>query len=223
MGSQGADVVFLQCLLNKHGALPALDEDGGFGLLTRAAVVAFQRSHAPLATDGVVGASTWGQFGQLTERLHRVVLMGQRNGTSCWSAAASMILGNMRVGSGQARLETSGGLAMPLENIETFLRGLGWRLLNNSTMPPVAELIAGLNAGPLWVAYEGGTFQHAVVYSGYYADHSRDEATTVFQVYDPWPPGRGTTYGTTYHGRVALDRAVTPAKRAMIQYVARTR
>jgi len=64
---------------------------------------------------------------------------------------------------------------MPLENIETFRRGLGWRLLNNNTMPPVAELIAGLNSGPLLVAYEGGTFQHAVVYSGDYADHSRDE------------------------------------------------
>jgi len=70
MGSQGADVVFLRCLLNKHGSLPALDEDGNFGLLARAAVVAFQRSHAPLATDGTVDASTWGQFGQLTERLH---------------------------------------------------------------------------------------------------------------------------------------------------------
>ncbi len=223
MGSNGADAMFLQCLLNKSGAMPRLTEDGAFGPRTRAAVVAYQQAHRPLAPDGTVGPRTWATFGTLTERQHPVRLVGQPNNVTCWSAAATMILGNMSVGQGGATVEPGGGLSMPLQNIETFLSGLGWRLINNQSRPSIGILIQALNRGPLWVAYEGGTFQHAVVYSGYYTDAAGDESATVFQVYDPWPPGRGTVYGTTYHGGVAWDRAVSPPKAAMIQYVASAR
>ena len=84
----------------------------------------------------------------------------------------------------------------------------------------IATLINGLRRGPLWVAYEGGSFQHAVVYSGFYTDSSGDESATVFRIHDPWPPGQGTVYSTTYRSGVAFLRSVQPPRRAMIQYVA---
>ena len=51
-----ATVRSLQFLLRARGASVAVD--GGFGSQTRAAVVAFQRSHH-LVVDGVVGSHTW--------------------------------------------------------------------------------------------------------------------------------------------------------------------
>lgn len=220
LGAAGADVMFLQCLLNKQGANPQLTEDGAFGARTKAAVTAFQRSKPPLNPDGIVGAQTWSRFGALTERLHSVQLRGQPSDMSCWSVAASMIIGNMSVGPGSATLGSGGGLQMPLENIETFLAGLRWRMINNQSRPAIATLINGLRRGPLWVAYEGGSFQHAVVYSGFYTDSSGDESATVFRIHDPWPPGQGTVYSTTYRSGVAFLRSVQPPRRAMIQYVA---
>lgn len=221
MGSVGPDVMFLQCLLNKNGANPVLVEDGTFGTGTKTAVISFQqRSRPTLTADGVVGSQTWSRFGALTERLHNVQQRGQPTNTTCWSVAASMILGNMSVSQGGANLTSNGSLQMPLENIETFLRGLNWRLISNQSRPPVSTLVNGLRMGPLWVAFEGGSFQHAVVLSGLYTDSSGDESATVFRIHDPWPPGRGSVYSSTYHGQTVWVRAVNPAKAAMIQYVA---
>jgi lysozyme family protein len=54
----------LQQKLNADGASPALDADGIFGRLTRAAVVAFQQKYS-LMVDGIVGPETWGQMDTL--------------------------------------------------------------------------------------------------------------------------------------------------------------
>lgn len=44
--------------LNRAGASPLLIEDGVYGEATRAAMIAFQTAHPPLAPDGVVGPET---------------------------------------------------------------------------------------------------------------------------------------------------------------------
>lgn len=54
-GDNGAQVSALQTLLNAHGA--SLSVDGDFGLMTKTAVIAFQRANG-LETDGVVGPQT---------------------------------------------------------------------------------------------------------------------------------------------------------------------
>jgi hypothetical protein len=58
-GSRGPAVVDLQSRLNDQGAAPALEADGIFGRLTKAAVIAFQDEHG-LEPDGIVGPLTWG-------------------------------------------------------------------------------------------------------------------------------------------------------------------
>ncbi|GAB4115139.1 MAG: hypothetical protein Fur005_23040 [Roseiflexaceae bacterium] len=63
-GSRGPAVEELQQKLNDNGATPALDPDGIFGPLTRAAVIAFQQQYS-LDPDGIVGPLTWAQIDQL--------------------------------------------------------------------------------------------------------------------------------------------------------------
>ena len=129
-GARGVEVLFLQRMLNKHGASPQLVEDADFGPRTRDAVVAFERSRGITPPNGTVDARTWNALGLAVEASHNVRLFGQPTGMTCWSAAATMILGNMSVGSGSASTGAGGGLNPDLENVETFLRGLGWTLLN---------------------------------------------------------------------------------------------
>lgn len=223
IGSRGAEVMFLQRLLNKHGANPYVTEDGAFGPRTQSALIAYQRAHRVTAPPlGVAGPATWQSFGRLTERRHRVTPGAQPTGMSCWSAAATIMLGNQSVGPGHATLQPGGGLRVDLPNVETFIRGLGWRLINNQSAPPAMQLILAITQAPAWVAFQGTHLAHAVVFSGVLSDGAPDGTGTVFLVQDPWPPGggTGTAYGTTYLGQTVFLRSVQPAQAAMIAYVA---
>jgi hypothetical protein len=218
-GMHGADVLFLQCLINKAEQASTVAEDGQFGPRTRAAVVRYQqREHLPGA--GYVGADTWARFGRLEERLHATTLVAQPTGYTCWSAAAAMVLHARRPGAGGALVLPHGDLDMAITNIDIFLASLGWHMVNNQTMPALSTVIAAVRRAPLWVAYRGNGFAHAVVYTGVYTSGSGDEDTTVFRIHDPWPPNRGSVYGTTYRGGIAQDRAVNPPQNVMIAYMA---
>ena len=221
IGARCAEVLFLQRMLNKRGASPQVAEDLDFGTLTKEAVVAFQRSHSITPPNGTVDARTWNALGLAVETSHNVRLRGQTTDMSCWSAAATMILGNVSVGQGLAHTGPTGGLSQDIDNIDTFLRGLGWSLINNQTAPPASTLIAGLARGPLWLAFEGGSFKHAVVASAIYSDRSDDG--TVIRIHDPWPRPSGTLYASTYRdGRIQV-KSVSPPRVAVVQYAASAR
>lgn len=220
IGSHGAEVTFLQRMLNKRGANPYLAEDGSFGSNTRAALVAFQRTARLASADGIAGPLTWQAFGRIAEIHHRVTPFGQPSDMSCWSAAATIIFGDRSVGPGRASLTNTGGLGAGIDNVETFISGLGWRLVNNMTAPPVSMLVSAMHRGPAWVAFQGVNFGHAVVFNGVLSDGAPDGTGTVFRVTDPWPPRVGTSYGTTYLGQTVWLRSVRPARPAMIAYVA---
>jgi hypothetical protein len=224
-GDRGADVMFLQRMLNKRGARPPLSEDGIFGPRTRDAVVAFQRNPAngiPAPHNGVADTRMWPRLGLAVEHVHPIQLVGQPTNMTCWSAAATMMLGsNMSVGSGSAATLGDGSLSMPIENIETFLNGLGWRMINNMSAPPASTLISGLSRGPVWLAFEGGHFRHAVVASAVWSDNSDDG--TVLRIHDPWPVGTGTVYGSPYVNRQIWLRSARPAPAAIVQYAASAR
>ncbi len=198
LGSSGFKVQYLQRLLNKalvrdRAVGTRLNEDGAYGPATEAAVRAFQGRHRSMMVDGTAGGQTWGALGLSLEREHtRVIQFGQPTNSSCWSAAATSILGNQSVGPGRASLEGDGGMTPSIDNLQTFARGLGWRMLNHS--PGVQELVSLCRQKPLWIAGEGAHFKHAVVFSGVYSDGTDDG--TVFRIHDPWQVGRGRVYGT---------------------------
>ncbi|MBK9170673.1 MAG: peptidoglycan-binding protein [Bryobacterales bacterium] len=216
-GSKGADVLFLQRLLNKRGAAPALTEDADFGAKTKLAVVSFQNRNRIVPANGTVTSATWTKFGRIIEHEHRVTLYGQPTNMTCWSAAATMMTGsNQSVGPGGSSMFGDGSLDPSLANIEVFVRGMGWRNLVNMSAPPPSQLIAGLARGPIWVVFQGNGFAHAVVFSGVFSDGDESGNGTVFTVHDPWPAGAGKVYSTPYTGRQVILKSEPSRPRAMI-------
>ena len=230
-GNNQADVLFLQRLLNKRRASPRLAEDGDFGPRTEAAAVAFQRANHVRQSDGVVRAETWSKFGRIIEHDHRsrIQMYAQPNNMTCWSAAATMMTGNvMSVGAGAARTapagtfpngtaRDAGGLGGGIDNIETFLAHMRWRLVNSGSAPGAQVLIQALSRGPVWAAVVGAS-GHAIVLTSIWSDGAPDG--TVIRIADPWPPGVGAFYGSAYdHNQLTL-RNGGQRYRAGIQFLA---
>lgn len=198
-GAHGYKVKYLQRLLNKailNERLPGrqLRLDGQFGDLTEAALRAYQRRHRPLTEDGIVGANTWHALGHQIEGEHALPLIGQPSETTCWSAAASMILRDRSVREGGAELTAEGRLARGIDNLRAFARSLNWRQLNFT--PTVPELVALVRSTPVWIAVEGDGWGHAVAISGVYSDNNGNGEGTMFRIHDPWPEGQGRIYGS---------------------------
>ncbi len=198
-GAHNFKVEFLQRLLNKAAVrerVPGrpLRVDGRFGEATETALKAFQVRHRPLVNDGEAGINTWQALGLQTEHEHHIRLLGQPDGDTCWSAAASMIFGDRSVSRGRADLTAAGQLVRGVDNVGVFARSLGWQLLNHS--PEVSELVGIIGRTPVWIGVEGDGWGHAVVLSGAYTDGGPSGDGTMFRIHDPWPPGRGRIYGS---------------------------
>lgn len=204
IGSRALPVKLLQRFLNKRGAAPRLAEDGIFGSKTRDGVLAFQ-GRARIARDGVVGVTTWSRLGITIDITHRVRRFGQPTAMSCWSAAATMIVGNMSVGPGTARLGPTGGLLPNANNVRDFGRGLGWQLHYPQTWS-VSGLAGLLRRKPVWAVGGGasptGNWLHAIVLSALWSDGDADGSGTVLRIHDPWPVNRGSVYARFYRGTV---------------------
>jgi hypothetical protein len=200
-GSLSPHVKLLQRLLNKrHVATPSLKEDGAFGPKTKTAVTTFQ-GQQHLKPDGVVGSQTWQRLGIRHDITHPVRLFPQPTGMTCWSASATMILGNVSVGPGQATLSSSGGLAPSPANIEVFARGLGWRVHYPQSWT-VSGLASLIQRKPAWAVGGGSGWLHAIVLSGLWSDGAEDGSGTLLRIHDPWPPGVGAVYTRFYRGTV---------------------
>jgi hypothetical protein len=222
-GSRGYEVEYLQGLLNKadiHDRTHTrpLRIDGIFGPLTDAALRAFQGRHRPLAVDGVAGPQSWNALGLRIEREHNhVILLGQPTGTSCWSAAASMILGNQSVGPGAAHLGAGGGLRGTIEEHQAFANSLHWRMLNHS--PGVTELVGIVRQQPVWIRAGGSNWAHAVVLSGVFSDNDNRGDGTMFRIHDPWPQGRGRIYGSFANPLTMFDSSGVHRVPASLDFV----
>lgn len=195
-GARSAIVRLLQHLLNKGlrterlSAAP-LELDGRFGRLTEEAVRAFQTRHSMTPT-GVADTRLWRAIGLSVDVWHqRVPLIGQPTDSSCWAAAAAMILGNMSPNLASSHIGEDGGLQGSIEHHQAFAQSLGWEMPMRT--PGVNELIALISRGPLWIRGSGEDWAHAVVLSGVFGDGTADG--TMVRIHDPWPPRHGRVYG----------------------------
>ncbi|MFO0341088.1 MAG: papain-like cysteine protease family protein [Acidobacteriota bacterium] len=194
-GSRGFEVAYLQRLLNlRSGA--ALREDGLFGPRTRRALEAWQSSTGRPRT-GSAGQAEFQQLGMQTCFEHPVVLVGQPTSTSCWSAAMTMMRGSNRsIGPGAASLGALGGLQSSRQNVETFARQNGLRVLSSMTSYGVPQLCGWLSRGPVLAIGAGHigprAFSHACVLSGIISDHNPNGSGTVIRIHDPEPVGIGS-------------------------------
>jgi hypothetical protein len=210
-GSKGARVKLLQRMLNHYYHASMVGEDGDFGPMTAGEVRAFQTSRH-LFPDGVVGPATWGALGLTVDIDKNVKLFPQPTNMSCWSAAATMLFGNMSVGAGGASVGSTGGLGSSHANVQAFAQAHG--LIMHSPMSwSVAGLAGLLRGGPLWVAGvqslgPGGPQAGHVVVIGAMWGTGVAEATMLL-IYDPWPPNRGSIYGAFYGDRIAGSPLMT--------------
>jgi len=205
-GSTGSQVKLLQRLLNLKNGKKVVDEDGVFGPKTTGEVNSFQVRNW-LKPDGVVGAQSWAALGLKIDINHRVTLFPQPTNMSCWSAAATMLFGNMSVGPGRAAVGGSGGLASDHRNLSVFARDLGLTMHAPMTWT-VQGFAALLVRGPLWVggvqplgspkAVQSG---HVVVVGSIWGTGEADG--TMLQIYDPWPVAIGSVYASFYGERIA--------------------
>lgn len=205
-GSRIPQVKLAQRLVNSGiSPRPKLSEDGIFGLKTVAAVKQYQTSRR-LRSDGIVGRNTWRSLGVTIDISQRVILYGQPTNMTCWSAAATMLLGsNMSVGPGSANTGPRGGLLPSFSNVQSFADSYGLRM--NAPQCWTTQGVANLlRRGPVWVAGWVPT-GHAVVYGGIHGDGAPDG--TLIVVYDPWPPGRGEIRGEIYGDWVNKHPAAT--------------
>lgn len=203
-GSRAIPVKLLQRLLNKKGAAPRLAEDGHFGPKSRGVLLAFQaREH--IVQDGIAGPMTWSRLGLSIDITHPIRLFPQPTNMSCWSAAATMIVGNMSVGPGGASLSSGGGLLPGPDNVRQFAQSLGWRMYYPQTWT-VNGLAGILRHKPLWAVGGGtsptGNWLHAITLSAMWSDGAEDGSGTMLRIHDPWPPNVGSTYGRFYRGTV---------------------
>jgi hypothetical protein len=197
-GSVTGSVMLCQRLLNKKGATPRLREDGIFGPRTHAAVLSFQ-ARERIAQDGAVGPTTWSRLGLTIDITHPVQRFGQPTGTSCWSAAATIIVGNMSVGPGAAALDPGGGMLPGPENIRRFADSMGWRMHYPQTWS-VSGLRFLLQRKPVWAVGGGAGFLHAIVLSAMWSDGAEDASGTMIRIHDPWPVNQGSIYARFYRG-----------------------
>jgi hypothetical protein len=205
-GSTGSPVKLLQRLLNLKQGNKILDEDGAFGAKTTGEVKSFQVRNW-LKPDGIVGAESWRALGLKIDIDHRVKLFPQPKNMTCWSAAATMLFNTLSVGQGRAAAGASGGSAASGWNISVFARDLGLTMHAPTTWT-VQGFAALLGRGPLWVgsvqplgspkAVQSG---HVVVVGSLWGTGEPDG--TMLQIYDPWPVGFGSIYGTFYGERIA--------------------
>lgn len=206
-GSRGPQVKLLQRLLNERrsaapggrGSHKPLNDDGIFGPLTEGELNA-------LMGTKVTTPQVWTSLGVTIDITHPVRLVGQPTNMTCWSAAATMLFGNMSVGPGNASLSTSGGLNSGYANVASFAASHNLQMHPPRTWT-VQGLAALLRRGPLWVGGvqpvgRGGTNGgHAVVIGAMWSNG--DPRTTMLMIHDPWPPRVGSTYGAFYGDRLA--------------------
>jgi hypothetical protein len=131
---------------------------------------------------------------------HPVNLFPQPTGMTCWSAAATMLIGNQSVGPGGARIATNGGLMSDFGNIRRFAYAYGLQM-----EPPQSWTVDGLAAllrrSPLWVAGQVPT-GHAYVIAAMTGDGTPNGTTLT--IYDPWPPNIGQIRQVPYGQWVSL-------------------
>jgi uncharacterized Zn-binding protein involved in type VI secretion len=124
-----------------------------------------------------------------------VTRYGQPTNMTCWSAAATMLMGsNLCVGPGSASTGSNGGLIATDSNIAAFAQSWGLRVYPQACYT-VAGLARILRRGPAWI---GGFMPkgHAVVFADMRGDGT--PLGTAIRVYDPWPVGLGSEYEINY-------------------------
>jgi hypothetical protein len=146
---------------------------------------------------GSYGAGPSGNDGTSTTKVvveHPVTLYPQPDGTTCWSAATTMLFGgSFSAGPGNASLANDGRLIGSFENVEAFAKSYELTMHAPQSWSPEG-ITSLLDSGPIMV---GGSmpYGHMVVIGGY---RKLDNGQLLLTIYDPWPPNKGGITSVPY-------------------------
>lgn len=228
VGSQGANVVELQNLLNaKLTPSPNLKPDGIFGGQTKLAVRRFQQDHW-LTPDGIAGPCTMNALRGTEDFVvykPPFKLIPQPTNDTCWAASTAMLTG-MTVDQVVAKAKAAGvkinnGLLNDSDKPDFANTALFARTFGLTMLPPMSWMPSALASvlqahGPLmmdtlWQPYDyaagAGSSGHMRVIAGMRGDGS-GEGTTIL-LYDPWEPTKGKIDPQIYGPFIQRDPAST--------------
>jgi hypothetical protein len=128
------------------------------------------------------------------EIYHPTELVPQPDGHSCWSAAGTMIVGNMSLDV-DANMKNAKGELL-INSIDKFASLYGLKVQPQQSYS-IQGLVELLSKGPIWV---GGLVPtgHAFVIAGI-RGNGTTRGTNLIQ-YDPWPPSQGAIREINYVG-----------------------
>ena len=219
-GSRGNDVKTLQTQLNAQlKPSPRLTPDGVYGMLTRNAVLSFQRN-SWLVEDGEAGPCTWNALmgtEAYTPILHSIPFLAQPTTTTCWATSTAMLT-RTTVQAVIARtpadlVASDGGLANfsesndPVTGATRFARANFLTLVASAASWMPTGLVSMLRRGPLmldmlWNAQDyakgSGSPGHMIAVVGIRGDNDQSGKGTTLRIFDPWPPNQGKKYSVNY-------------------------
>jgi hypothetical protein len=211
---RGAEVRFLQRLLNLRLEGADLRENGTYSPQTHMAFLRWQESQGEGmgGRPGVVDEEALRALGMKSSILHWFEPFERAQGTSCWTAGLMMLLRTRherRLGEERNRMGMIWNLGETEQNIRVFAGQHRLKILNppgeGETAWPM-QWLEWLRKEPLLAIGAGvvstNRWQHCCLIEGFYSDENADASGTMFRIHDPWVAKTERNYGAAYSGNI---------------------
>lgn len=214
IGTRGAEVRFLQRLLNLRMENAELREDGTYTPQTHLAFLRWQESQeeGKAGRPGVVDEAAFRALGMKSEVVHWFEPFERATGASCWAAGLMMMLRQKherRMGEERNRLGMIWRLAETERNIVVFAGPYRLKILTGGASEAEASRMNWLDwlrQEPLLAIGAGGVssnrWEHCCLIDGFYSDENTDASGTVLRIHDPWAGKNERNYGVALSGSV---------------------
>lgn len=212
LGMRGAEVRFLQRMLNLHLKDADLREDGVFSARTHLALLRWQESQGAeeAGTLGIADGGVFASLGMRSSVEHWFQPYERKGDQSCWTAGLMMLLRSTferRLGEDRAQKGMVWSLGHTQNNVRVFARQHRLKLLKDfpgADLPEFGKWLEWLRQGPLLAigaaSVGSNRWDHCCLIEGFYSDDNPDGTGTVFRIYDPWATRGEQSYGATYRG-----------------------
>lgn len=219
IGMRGAEVRFLQRLLNLRMEGLDLRENGTYSPQTHLAFLRWQESQeeggqgeGKAGTPGVVDEAAFLALGMKSSVSHWFEPYERAEGTSSWTAGLMMLWRTRherRMGEDRNRMGMIWRLAESERNIQVFAGQHRLKILNlpgKDGAPGPMQWLEWLRKEPLLAIGAGGVstnrWEHCCVVDGFYSDENPDASGTIFRIHDPCVAKAERNYGAAFSGNV---------------------
>jgi hypothetical protein len=212
IGTRGAEVRFLQRMLNLRLDNAEVREDGTYSPQTHLAFLRWQESQeeGKAGRPGVVDEEAFRALGMKSSVLQWFEPFEREAGTSCWTAGLMMLLRQRherRLGEERNRMGMIWRLGETERNIQVFAGQHRLNILSRGEKGAGVERmqwLEWLRKEPLLaigVAELGSNrWAHCCLIEGFYSDENMDASGTVLRIHDPSLAKNERNYGAALSG-----------------------